>query len=53
MLNESKLLKEKDVDKDKLLEYLDSTVDEEIWRDIFKASFQIYLKEVNEKIAEI
>lgn len=53
MLNESKLLKEKDVDKDRLLEYLDSNVDDEKWRDIFKASFQICLKEVNEKIAEI
>lgn len=53
MLNESKLLKEKDIDKDNVLKYLDTAVDDEKWRNIFKASFEVCFKEVNEKIAEI
>lgn len=53
MLNETKLLKEKDVDKEGILKYLDTAIDDEKWRDIFKSSFEICLKEVSEKIVEI
>lgn len=53
MLIDTKLLKENDVDKDGLLKYLDSAIDDEKWRKIFKTSFEMCLKEVNEKIEEI
>lgn len=53
MLQETKLLKDKDVDKDGLLKYLETAIDDDKWRGIFKSSFETCLKEVNEKISEI
>jgi hypothetical protein len=53
MLNETKLLKDKDIEKEGLLKYLDSAIDDEKWRKVFKSSFETCLNEVNEKITEI
>jgi Mor family transcriptional regulator len=53
MLQETKLLKDKDIDKDGLLKHLDTAIDDDKWREIFKSSFETCLKEVNEKISEI
>lgn len=53
MLQETKLLKDKDVDKEGLLKYLETAIDDDKWKQIFKSSFETCLKEVNGKISEI
>lgn len=53
MLNESKLIKDNDIDKDGVLKYIDAAFDEDRWKTIFKSCFQDCLKEVTDKFAEI
>ncbi|KAG5677977.1 hypothetical protein PVAND_007689 [Polypedilum vanderplanki] len=53
MLNESKLIKDNDFDKDGVIKYIDTAIEDDRWKQIFKTSFQDCYKEVSDKFADI
>jgi hypothetical protein len=53
MLDESKLIKDNDFDKDGVTKYIDAAFEDDKWRQIFKSSFQQCYKEVSDKLADI
>jgi hypothetical protein len=53
LLNESKLIKDNDFDRDGVTKYIDAAFDDDKWKQIFKSAFQSCFKEVTEKLADI
>lgn len=46
-------MKDKEIDKEASLKYIETAVDDAKWKDVLKGSFETCYKEVSEKISEI
>lgn len=53
MLTEKKILKDKEIDKDASLKYIETVFDDAKWKVVLKSSFESCYVEVSGKIAEI
>lgn len=50
---ELKLVKDKDIDKEAVLKYISTVIEDAKWREISKSAFETCLTEVNAKLPEI